>query len=53
MRKGNEEGCRRNGSIRKKGKRKGKETREADCYILPPFRPDSVLRGCRLMIEVF
>ena len=26
--------------------RKGKETRETDCYILPPFRPDSVLRGC-------
>jgi hypothetical protein len=24
---------------------KGKKANRADCYILPPFRPDSVLRG--------
>ena len=48
-RKENEKECGRNGSANKIGS----ETREANCYILPPFRPDSVLRGCRLMIEVF
>ena len=25
---------------------KGKELKKVDCYILPPFRPDSALRGC-------
>lgn len=53
MRKGMR-GKRKRGKIQKEWiekeekKGNGKGTREADCYILPPFRPDSVLRGCAI-----